>query len=48
MGKSLELGRFSLGVGDRFGHQAAAQLQACMLAAQRGIDVTPVWNKSNR
>jgi hypothetical protein len=48
MGKSLELGRFSLGVGDRFGHQAGAQLRACMMAAQRGVDVIPVWNKSNR
>jgi len=48
MGKSLELGRFSLGVGDRFGHQAGAQLRACMMAAKQGIDVIPVWNKSNR
>jgi tagaturonate epimerase len=42
------LGRYSLGVGDRFGHQAKAQLQACILAAGEGADVTPVWNKSNR
>jgi hypothetical protein len=48
MGKSLELGRFSLGVGDRFSHQARAQLRACMMAAQQGVDVVPVWNKSNR
>jgi len=42
------LSRFSLGVGDRFAHQARAQLQACVLAAQEGIEVIPVWNKSNR
>jgi hypothetical protein len=35
-------------MGDRFAHQAAAQLRACQLAAQHGADVIPVWNKSNR
>jgi hypothetical protein len=35
-------------MGDRFGHQAEAQLRACMTAAQGGAEVTPVWNKSNR
>lgn len=44
----LQLGKYSLGVGDRFAQQAQAQLQACALAAQRGVEVTPVWNKSNR
>lgn len=48
MSKSLTLEKYSLGVGDRFAHQAAAQLQACILAAQHGTDVIPVWNKSNR
>jgi len=42
------LGRLSLGVGDRFAHQAKAQLQACVMAAERGVTVIPVWNKSNR
>lgn len=42
------LGRFSIGVGDRFAHQAPAQLRACMLAAAAGTVVVPVWNKSNR
>src|SRR5579875_3225400 len=46
--QTQELGKFSLGVGDRFAHQAKAQLQACMLAAQAGVEVIPVWNKSNR
>jgi len=45
---SLSLGRFSLGVGDRFGRQAGAQLQACLAAARLGVTVIPVWNKSNR
>jgi len=42
------LEKFSLGVGDRFAHQAAAQLRACILAAEQGAAVVPVWNKSNR
>jgi len=42
------LGKFSIGVGDRFAHQSKAQLEACILAAKAGIDVIPVWNKSNR
>ena len=44
----LELPRFSIGVGDRFAHQAKAQLQACILANEAGVSVIPVWNKSNR
>ncbi len=44
----LTLEKFSLGVGDRFAHQAKAQLQACVMAADRGATVIPVWNKSNR
>src|ERR1700724_4796444 len=44
----LTLGKFSLGVGDRFAHQAKAQLRACMMAADAGVTVIPVWNKSNR
>ena len=44
----LILERFSFGVGDRFAHQAKAQLRAFQLLAKRGIQVAPVWNKSNR
>jgi tagaturonate epimerase len=45
----ITLSKFSIGVGDRFAHQAKAQLQACIFAAQNAaIDVIPVWNKSNR
>jgi len=48
MNDSLRLGRYSIGLGDRFAHQAKAQLRAVMLAGERGVEVTPVWNKSNR
>ncbi len=44
----LRLEKYSIGVGDRFAHQAKAQLRACQLAGERGIDVVPVWNKSFR
>ena len=46
--ETLELPKYSIGVGDRFAHQAKAQLAACMLAADAGVEVVPVWNKSNR
>jgi tagaturonate epimerase len=48
MNKQLKLPKFSIGVGDRFAHQAKAQLKACVNAGEVGIDVVPVWNKSNR
>lgn len=38
-----------MGVGDRFGWQGSAQLEAFQrLLAERGVKVSPVWNKSNR
>lgn len=40
--------KFTLGIGDRFAQQGRAQLQAFLNARADGIDVTPVWNKSNR
>ena len=46
--KFLALGKYSLGVGDRFAHQAKAQLEAFILAAEQGVEIIPVWNKSNR
>lgn len=42
------LGRFSIGIGDRFGHEGRAQLRALQAAADRGLAVTPAWNKSHR
>jgi hypothetical protein len=44
----LSLGKYSVGAGDRFAHQAKAQLQACVQALEAGVEVIPVWNKSNR
>lgn len=37
-----------MGLGDRFGHQGGAQLKAIIDAATKGVEITPVWNKSNR
>lgn len=48
MSRGIALPKYSLGVGDRFAHQAKAQLKACMQAAEAGVEVVPVWNKSNR
>ena len=39
---------YSIGVGDRFAHQGAAQLCALQEAERRGVTIVPVWNKSFR
>ena len=44
----MKIEKYTLGTGDRFAHQARAQLQAILKAREAGIDVYPVWNKSNR
>lgn len=44
----MELGKYSIGTGDRFGMQADAQLRAIMDAEEPGLDLTIVWNKSYR
>jgi hypothetical protein len=44
----LTLERLSFGTGDRFAHQARAQLRAFQMLASDGVEVAPVWNKSNR
>ncbi len=44
----MPLERFSIGIGDRFGHQGVAQLRALQRAAEQGVGLTPVWNKSHR
>jgi hypothetical protein len=46
--RNLKLSKYSVGTGDRFAHQAKAQLQACIKALANGVEVVPVWNKSNR
>ena len=45
---NLKLNKYSIGTGDRFAHQAQAQLQACVQALADGVELIPVWNKSNR
>jgi hypothetical protein len=40
--------KFTFGVGDRFANGAHAQLTAFIEAKKLGIDIVPVWNKSNR
>jgi hypothetical protein len=45
----MKIGKYSIGVGDRFAHEAGAQLKALIKAQHElGIEITPVWNKSNR
>src|ERR1700722_8404509 len=44
----MKLPRFSMGIGDRFAHQGKAQLAAFVKAKALGVEVAPVWNKSNR
>ena len=44
----MEIGKYSWGIGDRFTHQAEAQLKALIRAKDAGINIVPVWNKSNR
>jgi len=44
----MVLGKYSFGIGDRFGHQGKAQLAALIEARRQGWDVIPVWNKSHR
>ncbi len=40
--------KFSIGMGDRFAHQGIAQLKAVAEGRRLGLDLVPVWNKSNR
>lgn len=40
--------KYTFGVGDRFANGAHAQLIAFIEAKKLGIDIVPVWNKSNR
>lgn len=42
------LEQYSMGIGDRFGMEGAAQLRAMQAAATQGVNVVPVWNKSYR
>src|SRR6202035_1256003 len=42
------LPKYTMGIGDRFAHQGKAQLAAFIKAKAMGVEVAPVWNKSNR
>jgi hypothetical protein len=45
---AMKIEKYSLGIGDRFGMEGVAQLHAFRKAEERGVVVTPVWNKSHR
>jgi len=45
----MQIGKYSFGTGDRFAHQGESQLKALIQASRElGIEIVPVWNKSNR
>lgn len=44
----LKIPKYSMGIGDRFGKQGEAQLNAMIAARDAGIEISPVWNKSHR
>ncbi len=44
----MQLGKYSMGIGDRFEQEGAAQLTAFQRLLAEGVPVTPVWNKSFR
>ncbi len=44
----MELPKYSIGTGDRFGQQGKPLLKAIMKARNNGINLSIVWNKSER
>lgn len=44
----MEIARYSIGTGDRFGLQGQAQLAAVQKAIGEGVELAIVWNKSHR
>ncbi len=44
----MNISKYTFGMGDRFAHQGSAQLNAVLQARAAGLDIHPVWNKSNR
>jgi tagaturonate epimerase len=48
MEEIMELEKYSMGIGDRFGPECTAQLRALQKAAADGLRIAPVWNKSHR
>ncbi len=45
---TMNIAKYSMGIGDRFGLEGPAQMRAFQVAKDRGVEITPVWNKSNR
>lgn len=44
----MQIAKYSFGTGDRFGLSGKAQLAAIQLAAEKGLQLDIVWNKSHR
>jgi len=44
----MDITKYSIGTGDRFGQQGEAQLEAVIKARNQGVDLAIVWNKSHR
>ncbi|MGA2067419.1 MAG: tagaturonate epimerase family protein [Thermoguttaceae bacterium] len=44
----MQLPKYSMGIGDRFGREGQAQLEAVQRAERQGVLIAPVWNKSHR
>ena len=44
----MDIEKHTFGMGDRFAHQGRAQLRAVVQAKEIGLNIHPVWNKSNR
>ena len=44
----MKLGTYSIGIGDRFGLQGLHQIRAVQKAMEAGVEISPVWNKSQR
>ncbi len=44
----MDIEKYSIGVGDRFGKEGPAQLRALQMAEAAGVRIVPVWNKSHR
>lgn len=44
----MQIEKYSIGIGDRFGKEGLAQLRAVQQAEKAGAVVVPVWNKSFR
>jgi hypothetical protein len=44
----MNIEKYSVGIGDRFGKEGSAQLRAMQKAEEKGATIVPVWNKSFR